>query len=69
MVSGMTKFRTGFVGGMDGVKLSVTSWTINRHLGKCCAVFAEDLLEENVIRLAISASQMDIYQCRIKLVL
>ena len=64
MVSGMTRFRTGFVGGIDGV-----SWIINRQLNKCCAGFAEDLLEESVIRLVTSASQKDIYLCRIKLVL
>ena len=54
---------------IDGVKVPVTSWTVNRQLDKCCAVFAEDLLEESVIRLATSASQKDVYLCRIKLVL
>ena len=47
----------------------MTSWVINRQLDKCCAGFAEDLLEESMIRLATSASQKDIYLCRIKLVL
>ena len=60
MVSCMTKLSIGFVGGMDGIKLPVTGWTINRHLDKCCAVFAEDLSEENVIRLATTASQKDV---------
>ena len=69
MVSDMTRLRTGFVGGIDGVKAPVTSWVINRQLDKCCAGFAEDLLEESMIRLATSASQKDIYLCRIKLVL
>ena len=58
MVSGMTRLRTGYVGGIDGVKVPVTGWTINR-LDGYCAVFAEDLsdLEKSVIRITKSASQ------------
>ena len=47
----------------------MTSCTISRQLDKCGTVNAEDLLEENVIRLATSAWQKDVYLCRIELVL
>ena len=45
---GMTRLRTGFVGGIDEVKVPVTHWTINRQLDKCCAVFTKDFFIKKI---------------------
>ena len=38
---------------MKSTYVSVISWTINRQLDKCCAVFAEDSLDDKACHKCI----------------
>ena len=55
MVSGMTRLRTRYAEGMHGVKVPVTTWTINRQLDGYCAMFAKDLSKEHPKKTFTSA--------------